>query len=58
MTSPEVITNLICDNSGTITLLSTSNILNPPESSKSELGIIYESNSINSSLESIKSGYW
>ena len=51
------ITNLICVNSGTITLLSTSNILNRP-SSKSDSGTIYESNSINSSSESIKSGYW
>ena len=38
----------MCVNSGNITLLSTSNILNPP-SSKSDSGIIYESNSIDSS---------
>lgn len=57
ITSPAVIINLTCVNSGKITRLSTSNILNLP-SSKSESGTIYESNSINSSLESKKSGYW
>jgi len=57
ITSPAVIINLTWVNSGKITLLSTSNILNPPFS-KSDSGTIYESNSINSSSVFKKSGYW
>ena len=56
ITSPDVIINLTCVNSGIITLLSTSNILKPP-TSKSDSGTRYESNSIKSLFESKKSGY-
>ena len=57
ITSPEVIINLTCVNSGIITLQSTSNNLKAP-SSKSDSGTKYESNSINSSSVFKKSGYW
>ena len=57
ITSPAVMINLTCVSSGRMTLLSTSNILKAP-SSKSDSGTIYESNSINSSSEFKKSGYW
>ena len=57
ITSAAEITNLVCVNSGIITLLSTSNILKVP-SSKSDSGTIYESNSTNSPSEFVKSGYW
>src|ERR1700759_534035 len=56
ITSPDDTINLICVSSGTITLLSTSNILNFP-SSKSDSGIRYESYTISSSFCNEKSGY-